>query len=189
MGNKGNKGKVGYPSDVTDEEWEFVLPYLLLSREDSAHREHGCSSTANLAEMSMFFASCNKLESDEARGAQCVDLFIGKDAGANEKAHALRIFEREHAAPSGDDIEDELRVLPVFKLAATYIERRVAEHPQENVVIAKQKLSARIAHGRASIAAAAGLVKHQIAMFPVQLRHQFDSGIGGENLIGNRGHR
>ena len=47
MGNKGNKGKVGYPSDVTDEEWEFVLPYLLLSCEDSAHREHGCSSTAS----------------------------------------------------------------------------------------------------------------------------------------------
>ena len=24
----------GYPSDVTDEEWWFVLPYLLLCRED-----------------------------------------------------------------------------------------------------------------------------------------------------------
>jgi len=32
--------KVGYPSDVSDEAWAFVLPYLLLSREDSAHREH-----------------------------------------------------------------------------------------------------------------------------------------------------
>ncbi len=30
----------GYPSDVTDEEWEFVLPYLLLCREDSPQREH-----------------------------------------------------------------------------------------------------------------------------------------------------
>ena len=28
----GNKGEVGHPSDVTDEEWEFALPYLLLSR-------------------------------------------------------------------------------------------------------------------------------------------------------------
>jgi transposase len=33
-------GRVGYPSDVSDEEWAFVLPYLLLSGEDSAHREH-----------------------------------------------------------------------------------------------------------------------------------------------------
>jgi transposase len=30
----------GNPSDVSDEEWLFVLPYLLLCREDSRHREH-----------------------------------------------------------------------------------------------------------------------------------------------------
>jgi len=29
-----------YPSDVTDEEWWFVLPYLLLCREDAGQREH-----------------------------------------------------------------------------------------------------------------------------------------------------
>jgi transposase len=29
-----------YPSDVTDEEWRFVLPYLLLCREDAGQREH-----------------------------------------------------------------------------------------------------------------------------------------------------
>ena len=35
-------GKIrrGYPSDVTDEEWWFVLPYLLLCREDAGQREH-----------------------------------------------------------------------------------------------------------------------------------------------------
>ena len=42
-----SKGKVGYPSDVTDEEWAFVLPYLLLSREDSAHREHDLRAVFN----------------------------------------------------------------------------------------------------------------------------------------------
>lgn len=30
----------GYPSDVSDEEWAFVLPYLLLSTEDSGSRRH-----------------------------------------------------------------------------------------------------------------------------------------------------
>ncbi len=40
-------GKVGYPSDVSDEEWAFVLPYLLLSREDSAHREHDLRAVFN----------------------------------------------------------------------------------------------------------------------------------------------
>ena len=34
------KSLSGYPSDVTDEEWEFVLPYLLLCREDSPQRRH-----------------------------------------------------------------------------------------------------------------------------------------------------
>jgi transposase len=42
-----SQGKVGYPSDVSDEEWGFVLPYLLLSREDSAHREHDLRAVFN----------------------------------------------------------------------------------------------------------------------------------------------
>jgi transposase len=29
-----------YPSDVKDDEWEFVAPYLALIREDSPQREH-----------------------------------------------------------------------------------------------------------------------------------------------------
>src|SRR3954469_22479894 len=30
-----------YPSDITDAEWEFVLPYLCLLPEDAGQREHG----------------------------------------------------------------------------------------------------------------------------------------------------
>jgi hypothetical protein len=29
-----------YPSDVTDEEWSLVVPYLTLMREDAVQREH-----------------------------------------------------------------------------------------------------------------------------------------------------
>lgn len=29
-----------YPSDVTDEQWEFLLPYLTLMKEDAPRREH-----------------------------------------------------------------------------------------------------------------------------------------------------
>ncbi len=29
-----------YPSDVSDDEWEFVRPYLLLMREDAPQRDH-----------------------------------------------------------------------------------------------------------------------------------------------------
>ena len=30
----GNKGQSGYPSDVTDEEWAFVVPYLALCQQE-----------------------------------------------------------------------------------------------------------------------------------------------------------
>jgi transposase len=43
----GLKGGVGYPSDVTDEEWAFVLPYLLLCREDSPQRKHDLRAVFN----------------------------------------------------------------------------------------------------------------------------------------------
>ena len=46
-GRMGNEGRVRYPSDVSHEEWAFVLPYLLLSREDSAHHEHDLRSVFN----------------------------------------------------------------------------------------------------------------------------------------------
>jgi hypothetical protein len=35
----GNKGRVGYPSDVSDEEWAFVAPYLALCKEDAEQRD------------------------------------------------------------------------------------------------------------------------------------------------------
>jgi len=36
-----------YPSDVTDEEWMFVLPYLLLLREDAGQRQHALRELFN----------------------------------------------------------------------------------------------------------------------------------------------
>ncbi len=35
----GNRGQIGDPSDVSDEEWAFVSPYLALCREDSEQRD------------------------------------------------------------------------------------------------------------------------------------------------------
>src|SRR5260370_42077378 len=42
-----DKGRGGYPSDVTDEEWAFVLPYLLLCHEDSPQRKHELRTVFN----------------------------------------------------------------------------------------------------------------------------------------------
>lgn len=37
----------GYPSDVSDEEWALVAPYLALNRADSAHRAHDLRAVFN----------------------------------------------------------------------------------------------------------------------------------------------
>jgi transposase len=36
-----------YPSDVSDEEWAFVAPYLCLMREDALQREHSLREVYN----------------------------------------------------------------------------------------------------------------------------------------------
>ena len=46
-GRMGKKGRVGYPSDVSDEEWAFVVPYLLLCREDAPQREYSLRAVFN----------------------------------------------------------------------------------------------------------------------------------------------
>jgi len=43
----GNRGEVGYPSDVSDEEWAFVAPYLALCREDSEQRDYSLRAVFN----------------------------------------------------------------------------------------------------------------------------------------------
>ena len=36
-----------YPSDITDVEWEFLLPYLTLMREDTPQREYALRALFN----------------------------------------------------------------------------------------------------------------------------------------------
>ena len=36
-----------YPSDVSDDEWSLVVPYLTLMREDAAQREHSLRELFN----------------------------------------------------------------------------------------------------------------------------------------------
>src|ERR1700685_570708 len=43
----GKRGGVGYPSDVSDEEWAFVAPYLALCREDSERRDYSLRAVFN----------------------------------------------------------------------------------------------------------------------------------------------
>ena len=43
----GNRDRRGYPTDVTDEEWSFVVPYLALCREDAGQRDYPLRSVFN----------------------------------------------------------------------------------------------------------------------------------------------
>jgi transposase len=43
----GNRDRLGYSSDVTDEEWGFVAPYLALCREDALQRQYTLRSVFN----------------------------------------------------------------------------------------------------------------------------------------------
>lgn len=44
---KHGSGRIGYPSDVTDEEWAFCAPYLTLMKEDAPQRDHPMRSIFN----------------------------------------------------------------------------------------------------------------------------------------------
>ena len=43
----GNRDRRGYPTDVTDEEWAFVVPYLTLCREDAPQRDYPLRTVCN----------------------------------------------------------------------------------------------------------------------------------------------
>jgi transposase len=46
-GEMGEVERKAYGSDVSEEEWQFVLPYLLLSRQDSRSRQHSLRELFN----------------------------------------------------------------------------------------------------------------------------------------------
>jgi transposase len=43
----GNRGQSAYPSDVSDEEWAFVAPYLALCKENAQQRDHRLRAVFN----------------------------------------------------------------------------------------------------------------------------------------------
>src|ERR1700748_3549882 len=70
---------------------------------------------------------------------------------ADEKANAFGILERKHAATSGDDIKDKLRVFPIFKLSTAHVEGRAVEGAKEYIAVANKAFAAWVTHGRTSI--------------------------------------
>ena len=62
-----------YPSDVSDEEWSFVAPYLTLCRLDSEQRQHDLRAVFNaLRWLVRTGASWRMMPHDFPRGPRCI---------------------------------------------------------------------------------------------------------------------
>src|SRR5580700_10884410 len=117
---------------------------------------------------------------------------IAVKPGARQEAHALRAFERKHTSASGHDIDDQMRVLPVFELRSPDVERMTADLTQQDVLRPDHKIATWIAHRGAAIAAAPRLMKHQRPMPALEPLHEcqrFRRRADAFDLILDRVHR
>ena len=116
------------------------------------------------------------------RQAKCRDFGVAEDAGTGEEADALGAFEGEHAAAAGDDVEDDLGVLPVLELGAIHVEGGGVEGTEEDVLVADHEVAARVAHGGAAVATAAGLMEHEVAVLGLEFVDEVEGGFGSDDL-------
>jgi hypothetical protein len=88
-----------YLRDVDDEEWEFVLPYLLLSREDSRSRQHS-SGIRQAGQNADETTGAHVPDSSILEGAPCA-----ASAASSAQEHvadgAVARARREQASPQG----------------------------------------------------------------------------------------
>src|SRR5437867_4297456 len=99
---------------------------------------------------------------------------VGEQPGPREEAQALGALEREHATASDDDVDGEMRMLPVFELRRAHVERRAADIAQLDVGSANEELSHGIAHRARPIATPARLMKHERSVLGLQACDQFE---------------
>ena len=63
-----------YPSDVSDEEWSLVVPYLTLMREDAMQREHSLRELFNgLRYVVRYGIAWRAMPNDLRPGSQCIN--------------------------------------------------------------------------------------------------------------------
>src|SRR5699024_11994529 len=92
---------------------------------------------------------------------QLLLFFFRKYARTCQKTLPFRPLERKHASPSVHHIDDQLGMLPIFKLIFLHIERRIAYFAEQHIGIADPEFISRIAHRRPPVATAAGLMEHE----------------------------
>lgn len=105
---------------------------------------------------------------------------------AGQEADAFRRFDREAGSAAGHDVDDEVGVLPVFELRRAHAEGHAADFAEVHVGAAEYEFVARVAHRGAAVAAAAGLMEEQGAVFGGELGDPFERFRGGADA-GNHG--
>ncbi len=93
-----------YPSDVSDEEWSFVVPYLTLIRLDSAQREHDLRAVFNALRWLVRSGAHWRMMPHEFPPWPAVYQQMRRwlDAGCFEAmVHDLRVLLREYAGRAG----------------------------------------------------------------------------------------
>jgi hypothetical protein len=97
----GSKGQVGYPSDVTDEEWGFVLPYLLLCREDSPQRHHDLRAVFNAVRYVARSPRLEVVKHPTAKRLRPAAPQLGRRTSLDRTLPTLRHYERLDTALRG----------------------------------------------------------------------------------------
>ncbi len=110
---------------------------------------------------------------DPPRLPQHPNLLIRKHSRPDQKSNTLSILQRKHPPASQHHIQDQLRMLPILKLALTHIKRSCPQRCHQHIAVPDIKLSPRITHrGAAPSQQASRLMKHQLPMFFFEPAHQ-----------------
>ena len=72
---------------------------------------------------------------------------IRKDPRTGMKTLTRAIFKRKHASLSRDNIDDQLRMLPIFKLGCSNVEAHTPNFSKFYIILSRDKLIFWIAHG------------------------------------------
>src|SRR6266699_3975734 len=113
-----------------------------------------------------------KVHSDPPRRPQRPNLLIREHPRPDQKPNTLPVLQRKHPPAPRHHIQNQLRVLPVLKLALAHIKRSLTQGSHQHIAIADQKLPPRITHRGAAVAAASRLMKHQLPMLRLEPAHQ-----------------
>ena len=103
---------------------------------------------------------------------QVIQFFLGKHAGLDIKTDTQRNFQRKTTAPSWRYIQYQLGMFPILKLIGAHVKFATGNCPHPYITVAHFKLSFCKTHRLAAIAATTTLVKHQRAMYCLQIIYQ-----------------